>query len=190
MDERIRITGVQTLAQDWGKLTKASFDYRRADGSWQHLQRECYDHGNAATMLLFNPVRRTVLLTRQFRYPVFANEDNAWVIEACAGLLDGDHPMAAIMREAMEETGHRPHGVQHLFDAYMSPGSVQERVSFFLGLYDETTAEEAGGGLEHEGEEIELLEMDLSRALELITSGEIIDGKTIMLLHWAALNRP
>jgi GDP-mannose pyrophosphatase NudK len=190
LNERIRMVGIETLAKGWGTLTKAIFDYRRADGRWQRQMRECYDHGNGAAMLLFNPVTRKVVLTRQFRYPVMANGDPAWLIEACAGLLDGDDPLVAVTREALEETGYRPYGVEHLFDAYMSPGSLREKVSFFIGLYDDAAAQEAGGGLEHEGEEIEVLEMELATALALIRSGQIIDAKTIALLQWAALNHP
>jgi len=190
MDERIRMIGVETLSRHWGTLTRASFDYRRRDGSWQRHVRECYDHGNAAAILLFNPATRKVLLTRQFRYPVTTNGDPGWLIECCAGLLDGDEPLTAIMREALEETGYRPHGVEHLYDAYMSPGSVTEKIAFFIGLYDDASRHGDGGGLEEEGEEIEVLEMELETALAMIRSGEIIDGKTIMLLQWAGANYP
>ncbi len=189
MDERIKLIGIETLSKAWGTLTRATLDYRRADGSWHSQTREVYDHGNAAAIILFDPARRTVLLTRQYRYPVTLNGDPAWLIEACAGLLDGDDKLTGIMREALEETGHRPRDVQFLFDAYMSPGSLTERLSLFVGHYDATTKITEGGGLESEGEEIELLEMSLDDALGLIQSGGIIDAKTIMLLHWLVLNR-
>lgn len=189
-DERIRLVGTEVLSQAWGTLTRATLDYRRADGSWDTLSREIYDHGNAATILLFDPARRTVLLTRQYRHPVSLNGDPAWLLEACAGLLDpGEDRLTAIMREALEETGHQPRDVEFLFDGYMSPGSLTERLSFFVGHYDDATKLAAGGGLADEGEEIELLELTLDDALGLIRSGGIIDTKTVTLLYWLALNR-
>ena len=190
MNDRIKLVSVETLAKNWGTLTSATIDYQRADGRWQRMICEVYDHGNAAAILLLNPDTRKVLLTRQFRYPVTLNGDPAWLVECCAGLLDDDAPLAAIMREAMEETGYNPHGVRHLYDAYMSPGSMTEKISFFLGLYDGSSKEGPGGGLEEEGEEIEVFEIELDAALDLIGTGGIIDGKTIMLLQWAALNYP
>ena len=189
MDERIKLVGIETLSKAWGTLTRATLDYRRTDGTRHTQLREVYDHGNAAAIILFDPARRTVLLTRQFRYPVAHNGDPAWLIEACAGLLDGDDKLTGVMREALEETGHRPRDVQFLFDAYMSPGSLTERLSLFVGHYDASTKIAEGGGLASEGEEIELLELGLDDALALIPSGGIIDAKTIMLLHWLALNR-
>jgi len=189
MDERIKLVGIETLSKAWGTLTRATLDYRRLDGTWHTQTREVYDHGNAAAIILFDAARRTVLLLRQYRYPVSLNGDPAWLIEACAGLLDGDDKLTGVMREALEETGHQPRDVQFLFDAYMSPGSLTERLSLFVGHYDASTRIAAGGGLESEGEEIELLEMGLDEALALIRSGGIIDAKTIMLLQWVALNR-
>ena len=189
-DERIKLVGTEVLSKAWGTLSRATLDYRRADGSWQSQVREVYDHGNAATILLFDPARRTVLLTRQYRYPVSLNGDPAWLLEACAGLIDdGEDKSAAIMREALEETGHQPRDVQFLFDGYMSPGSLTEKVSFFVGHYDGTTKIAAGGGLVAEGEEIELVELGLDEALDLIGTGGIIDTKTVTLLYWLALNR-
>ena len=189
MDERIKLVGVETLSKAWGTLTRATLDYRRLDGTWLTQSREVYDHGNAAAIILFDPARRTVLLTRQYRYPVTLNGDAAWLIEVCAGLLDGDDKLTGVMREALEETGHQPRDVQFLFDGYMSPGSLTEKLSFFVGHYDGTTKIADGGGLVAEGEEIELLELSLDDALGLIRSGGIIDTKTITLLHWLALNR-
>lgn len=189
MDERVRIVGIRTLAQHWGRLSEAIIEYRRADGSAQRLLRECYEHGNAAAMLLHNPARDTVLLVRQFRYPPTVNGDPGFMLETCAGLLDGDSPADAIAREAMEETGHAPRNMRHVCDVYMSPGSLQEKVSLFIGEYDETTLQGAGGGLEEEGEEIELVELSLPQAMAMIADGRIVDGKTVILLQHLALRR-
>lgn len=183
MHDKIRLIGTEILSNDWGRLTRVTLDYRRDDGTVQRLRRENYDHGNAASILLFNPTRSTVLLVRQFRYPVLANGDPAFLLEACAGLLDGDDPLTCARREALEETGHEPKNIAHVSDIYMSPGSVQEKVSLFLGHYDETTYRNLGGGLVEEGEEVEVVEMDLGDAVAACGDGRIVDGKTIILLQ-------
>lgn len=183
MNDKIRLIGSEVLSDDWGTLTRVTLDYRRDDGTVQRLSRENYDHGNAAAIALFNPARRTVLLVRQFRYPVLANGDAAFLLEVCAGLLDGDDPQTCARREAVEEMGHEPRDIAHVCDAYMSPGSVQEKVSLFVGHYDESTYRHDGGGLIEEGEELEVVEMGLDDALAACGDGRIVDGKTIILLQ-------
>jgi nudix-type nucleoside diphosphatase (YffH/AdpP family) len=186
---RVKIVSTQTLADNWGKLTSTSLDYARRDGTVQRLEREVYDHGNAAALLLHDPLRHRVLLVRQFRYPALLNGDQPDLLEVCAGLLDGDDPLEAAAREALEETGHAPRNIRHVCDAYMSPGSLTEKVSLYIGDYDETTLRHAGGGLAHEGEEIELVELDFAEALAMTRDGRIIDAKTILLLQHLALEQ-
>ena len=181
---------VELLASNWHVLRTTRFDERGRDGRWTAKQAETYDRGNGATILLYDPIRRTVLLTRQFRYAVYVNEHpNGMLIETAAGLLDQDDAETAIRREAMEETGHELGKIEHVFDVYMSPGSVTERVHFYAAPYSDGTRRTAGGGLADEGEHIELLELDFDDALAAIGT-EIVDGKTIMLLQWAALRGP
>ena len=172
-EETIRITAEQTLSDNWYVLKKYSFELRRRDGSWQAQDREVYDRGNGATILLYNLQRRTVLLTRQFRMPAFVNGHSGYLIETAAGLLDNASPEVRIRQEAQEETGYRVGEVQKVFDAFMSPGSVTERVHFFIGHYQAEDRIDAGGGLEHEGEDIEVLELDIDQALGMIKSGEL-----------------
>ena len=186
--ERVRLVEERVLSDDWFVLKKTSFDYRRNDGSWQRQSRETYDRGNGAVLLLFNAARGSVVLTRQFRFPAYVNGcADGLLIEACAGLLDGDDPHACIRREAQEETGYAVRSPRKLFEAYMSPGSVTEKLHFFVAAYDDRDRLDAGGGDAAEGEDIEVLELPLARALEMIASGQIEDGKTIMLLQHAAL---
>jgi nudix-type nucleoside diphosphatase (YffH/AdpP family) len=187
MDERVRIKKETLLSANWGKLTKYEFDLKRRDGQWQSQIREVYDRGNAAVILLIDPVRGTVILTRQFRFPAHLLGDNPMLIEACAGLLDGDPPEVCARKEAEEETGYRVGAVTHLFDSYMSPGSVTEKLSFFLGTYEPSSRISDGGGLEDEGEDIEVMELPFETALQMVKSGEIVDAKTIMLLQHAAM---
>lgn len=188
---RVIVEDVDLLAAGWHVLRATTFRYRNDDGEWVTQTRETYDRGNGATILLYDPARRTVLLTRQFRYPVYVNDHpDGMLIETAAGLLDDDDPLTAIRREAEEETGVRVDDVQHVFDVYMSPGSITERLHFFAAAYDGSTRVGDRGGLEEEGEEIEILEYGIDEALQLIRNGEIQDAKTIMLLQWAVLDGP
>lgn len=185
---RIRIQQVETLSADWGLLKKTTFDYLRRDGSWQRQTRETYDRGNGATILLYDRERRTVLLIRQFRLPTLGNGlDDGLLVETPAGLLDAAAPEARIKAEVEEETGYRLDNVQHLFDAFMSPGSVTELLHFFAGEYRADLRIADGGGLHEEGEDIELLELPFDEALAMARDGRLLDGKTIMLLQYAAL---
>ncbi|MXS17448.1 NUDIX domain-containing protein [Pseudomonas oryzihabitans] len=185
---RFRIQQVETLSADWGLLKKTTFDYLRHDGSWQRQTRETYDRGNGATILLYDRDRRTVLLIRQFRLPTLGNGlDDGLLVETPAGLLDAAAPEARIKAEVEEETGYRLDNVQHLFDAFMSPGSVTELLHFFAGEYRADQRIADGGGLHEEGEDIELLELPFDEALAMARDGRLLDGKTIMLLQYAAL---
>ena len=183
----IRITAEQTLSDYWYVLKKYSFDLQRRDGSWQSQNREVYDRGNGATILLYNLERRTVVLTRQFRMPAFVNGHSGYLIEAAAGLLDNASPEERIRLEAEEETGYVVRSVKKIFDAFMSPGSVTERIHFFIGEYQPDDRVGDGGGLKEEGEDIEVLELSFDEAIARVDSGEIADGKTIMLLQYLQL---
>lgn len=188
MEDRIQIRKVEVLSSGWSRLQKTTFDYRRKDGCWTTQSRETYDRGNGATILLYNTRQKTVILTRQFRFPAYMNGHSGMLIEACAGLLDMDNPEACIMREVEEETGYRVSRVKKIFEAYMSPGSVTEKVFFFVAEYLPASRVGRGGGLEEEGEEIEVLEVSFDESLKMINTGEIVDGKTIMLLQYVKLH--
>ena len=184
--ERIRILGFETLADDWYVLRKYRFEFRRSDGRWQTLNREAYDRGNGAVVLLYNRARRSVFLTRQFRLPAYVNgHSDGMLLEAPAGLLDAEAPAVAIRREVEEETGFRLARVDPVFTAYMSPGSVTERLHFYVAEVEPEDRVASGGGDVGEGEDIELVELPFGAALAGIQGGEIVDGKTIMLLYHA-----
>lgn len=189
MNPDIVIVKTEVLSDNWYKLNKVTFRHRRPDGHWTEQSREAYDRGNGATILLYNRERQTVILTRQFRLPTYVNGNpDGLLIEACAGLLDGDHPEQAIKRETEEETGYRLGQVDHLFDLYMSPGSVTEIVHFFVAPYTSPDRVAAGGGT-GDDERIEVLELPFFQALNMVKTGEIRDGKTVILLQQAALDR-
>ena len=187
-DAPVRIVDVAVLSDDWFVLKKTTFDKRRRDGSWQRVARETYDRGNGAALLLFNAARGTVVLTRQFRFPAYVNGcADGMLVEACAGLLDGEDPSTCIQREAEEETGYHVRAPKKLFSAYMSPGSVTEKLHFFAASVEPVDRRSAGGGEAQEGEDIEVLELPLQQALAMVADGRIEDGKTILLLQHAAL---
>lgn len=183
----LRVIEERVLSDDWYLLKKTTFELQRRDGRWQRQSRETYDRGNGAVLLLFNVRRGSVVLTRQFRFPAYVNGcADGLLIEACAGLLDGDDPEACVRREAQEETGYAVRRPRKLFEAYMSPGSVTEKLHFFVAEVDDCDRVTAGGGQASEGEDIEVLELPLAEALHKVECGEIQDGKTILLLLHAA----
>ena len=177
------------LSDNWYTLKKFTFDYLNNNGDWETQHREAYDRGNGATILLYNSKKRTVILTEQFRLPTFINgNDTGMMIEACAGLLDADNPVDCIKKETEEETGYRLEKVKKIFEVYMSPGSVTELIHFFIGEYSENMKVSEGGGAKDETENITVLEFNIEEALHKIKTGEIKDGKTIMLLQYIRLH--
>jgi nudix-type nucleoside diphosphatase (YffH/AdpP family) len=181
----IRLHQVETLSDDWYVLKKTTFSLKDGKGDWQKQSRETYDRGNGATILLYNPEKDTIILTRQFRYPTYVNGNtDGMMIEACAGLLDRDDPVSCIRKETEEETGYRISEVEKVAELYMSPGSVTEKLYFFLARYDEDMKTGEGGGIAEEHENIEVLEVPLEKAWQMVSSGEIKDAKTILLMHY------
>ena len=188
ISDRVRIKTVRVLSDGHGKLESTTLEWRRASGEWQTQTRETYDRGGAATILPYNIARRTIVLVRQLRYPAYAAGYDDLMIEAAAGLLDDAAPEERIRLEAEEEIGYRLHEVREIFAAFMSPGVVTEKIHFFVAAYEPDMRVSDGGGLAHEGEDIEVLELSIDEALAMIKDGRIVDAKTIMLLQYAALH--
>jgi nudix-type nucleoside diphosphatase (YffH/AdpP family) len=186
--DRIRVKDVRLLSDNHYTLKTTTFEWRRANGAWQTQHRESYDRGNGATLLPYNLGQRTVVLVRQFRYPAYVNGHDDLLIEAAAGLLDNASPEVRIRAEAEEETGYRLRDIRKVFEAFMSPGSVTEKLHFFVAEYEPDMRIGSGGGNPDEGEDIEVLELSIDEALAMINDGRIVDAKTIMLLQYAALN--
>lgn len=186
--EKVKNLKKEILSDNWYTLNKLSYDYLTKSGKWESHEREAYDRGNGATILLYNKEQKSVILTRQFRAPTYINGNKSgMMIETCAGLLDKDNPEDCIKKETQEETGYKIDTITKVFEAYMSPGSVTEILYFFIAEYAENMKTTSGGGLEHEQEEIQVLELPIDTALQMIKSGEIKDGKTIMLLQYLCL---
>ncbi|WP_395064044.1 GDP-mannose pyrophosphatase NudK [Flavobacterium sp.] len=188
-NQNIKITKTEVLSNNWYVLRKITYDYLKKDGTWETQSREAYDRGNGATILLYNKENKTIILTQQFRMPTYLNgNESGMMIEACAGLLDKDNAEECIKRETEEETGYKISSVEKVFEVYMSPGSVTEIVHFFVAAYSKEMKINDGGGLDEEQENIEVLEIDFSKAIKMIQTGEIKDAKTIMLLQHAQIN--
>lgn len=188
-NDRIKIKETTLLSDNWYTLNKVTYEYQKKDGSWETHSREAYDRGNGATILLYNRHQKSIILTKQFRLPTYVNgNESGMLIEACAGLLDKDNAEDCIKKETEEETGYQVSKVQKIFEAYMSPGSVTEIVHFFIAQYDKDMKVSEGGGLEEEQENIEVLELNFDEAYQMISTGAIKDGKTIMLLQYAKIH--
>lgn len=186
----INILKTDILSDNWYILKKVTYEMVQPDGTVLLQQREAYDRGNGATILLYNKQQQTVILTQQFRLPTYINgNESGMLIECCAGLLDKDNPEDCIRRETEEETGYKITDVKKVFEAYMSPGSVTEILYFFVAEYATNMKVGDGGGVEQEQEHIKVMELSFSEALEMVNNGEIRDAKTIMLLQYALINK-
>ncbi len=189
-NSKVKIKKVENLSLNYYKLDKVTFDYQTKSGKWQEQNRESYDRGDGAAVLLFNPSKKTVILTKQFRMPTYLNGNkNGMMIEVCAGLLDEDDPITCIKKEAEEETGYKITEPKKVFELYSTPGAVTEKIHYFIAKYSDDMKIGNGGGLIEETEEIEVLETNFSKAIEMVASGEICDAKTIVLLQYAQINK-
>lgn len=188
MNPAIKILKTEILSNSWCVLKKFTVEHTKQDGQVETYYRESYDRGNGAAILLYDPKAKTIVLTRQFRLPTYVNGNSTgMLVEVCAGQLDEDSPAECIRREVQEETGYAIKEVTKVMELYMSPGSVTELIHFFVGEYSKEAKISEGGGVDDE--EIEVIEMPFATALEMISSGEIKDAKTIILLQHAALHR-
>ncbi|HVY51705.1 MAG TPA: NUDIX domain-containing protein [Devosia sp.] len=188
MHDLVKPLKTTTLSDKWGLLQRHEFELRRRSGQWQHQTRETYDRGDGAAVLLCDRIDGSVILVRQFRYPAYYRGDEPFLLEVCAGKLDGDDAQDCARKEALEETGYRADELLQAYNCFTSPGSVTERLTLFVGFVD-GRAEAGGGGLAEEGEDIEVVRLPLARALEMVETGEIADAKTILLLQYVALKR-
>jgi GDP-mannose pyrophosphatase NudK len=190
MSNRVKITEEKILSDNWYTLKKVTFDYLRNNGQWQTQAREAYDRGNGAAILLFNRETKNVLLVKQFRVPTYMNGNaDGQLIEVCAGVLDDQEPEACIIKEVQEETGFIITKATKVFEAYTSPGAVTEILHFFIAEYSQNDKITEGGGLEHEEEDIEVLEIPFKKAMKMMETGEIKDAKTMLLLQYAAIHK-
>ena len=186
---KVKIIGIKNLSNAHYKLDEVDFEFQTKNDNWQKQSRECYDRGDGAAILLYNPTKKTVILTKQFRMPSYLNgNSNGMMIEVCAGLLDENNPEACIIKEVEEETGFKITNPKKVFELYSTPGAVTERIYYFIAEYNDGMKISAGGGLEEEHEEIEVLEIDFETALTMVSKGEINDAKTVVLLQYAKLN--
>jgi nudix-type nucleoside diphosphatase (YffH/AdpP family) len=182
--QTVRIKEMQTLADQKGKLTSVTFEQRMRSGDWRRRTREIYDNGNSAVILPYDAQRQTVLLTRQLRLPMYLQDGLESSVEACAGKLDGEKAETRIIKEMEEELGYRIGTVERMFELYVSPAAVMEKIEYFTCAYSPADKVSEGGGLAEEGEDIEVIEATLEEAAAMIAAGEIIDAKTVVLVQF------
>ena len=188
-NSKVNIKNIKNLSNDWYILDKVNFDYQTKSGEWQNQNRESYNRGDGAAILLYNKTKKTVILTKQFRMPTYLNgNSNGMLLEVCAGLLDKNDPLTCIINEVEEETCYKINNAKKLFQLYSSPGAVTEIIHYFIAEVNETMKISEGGGLESETEEIEVLDLNFEEAYNMISTGEIQDAKTVILLQYAKLN--
>lgn len=186
---KVKIIAIKNLSNSYYKLDKVDFEYQTKNGNWQTQSRECYNRGDGAAILLYNSTKKTVILTKQFRMPSYLNGNSTgMMIEVCAGLLDENNPKACIIKEVEEETGYKITNPKKVFELFSTPGAVTEKIYYFIAEYHDDMKISDGGGLEEEQEEIEVLEINFDTALKMVSTGEINDAKTVILLQFAKLN--
>ena len=189
-NNKVKNINVQLLSDNWYTLNKITFDYLNDKGVWETQHRESYDRGNGAAILLYNPNKKTVILTKQFRMPTYMNgNEDGMMVEVCAGVLDGDEPEKCAIKEAEEESGYKVKSIEKVMETYMSPGAVTEILHLFIAEYTDEMKVSEGGGLDDEHENIEVIEMLFSDAIEMVRTKKIVDAKTILLLQHAQINQ-
>ncbi|MEP1489985.1 MAG: NUDIX domain-containing protein [Algibacter sp.] len=189
-NNRLKNIVSKLLSDNFYILKKLTFDYQMRDGSWVTQSREVYNRGDGAGILLYNKEKQTVILTKQFRMPTYMNDNkDGLLVEVCAGMLDLDNPEACIIRETEEEVGYRIKDVKKVYEAYTSPGVLTEKMHFFIAEYTDDMKVSNGGGLESEHEDIEVLEMSFTDAVNMLNTGKINDMRTIVLLQYAQVNK-
>ncbi|PCH54353.1 MAG: GDP-mannose pyrophosphatase [Flavobacteriaceae bacterium] len=187
---KVKIKNIKNLSNDWYTLDKVNFEYKTKSGVWQTQSRESYNRGDGAAILLYNSIKNTVILTKQFRMPTYLNENSdGMMLEVCAGLLDKNNPLTCIINEAEEETGYKINRAKKIFQLYSSPGAVTEIIHYFIAEVSDEMKISDGGGLADETEEIEVLELNFNEAYTMISTGEIQDAKTVILLQYAKINK-
>lgn len=190
MSENIKNITRKILSKAWATLTEVDYDFKFKDGSWKRISRESYDRGNGTAVLLYNSENKNVILTKQFRMPIYENTpEEAMSIEACAGAIDkNESAKNTILREIEEEVGYKVKELTKIMEIYMSPGASTEKMFLYTAPYTQNMKVNEGGGLESENEEIEVMELAFSKALQMVSNGDIMDAKTVVLLQYAQLN--
>ncbi|WP_369049491.1 NUDIX domain-containing protein [Tenacibaculum sp. UWU-22] len=178
------------ISNFWGKLEHVKFNFTFKNGELKTLIHEVYGKSDGVAILLYNSKTKKVILSKQFRMPVYvAGVSNGFSIEVCGGAIDpNESPEKTAIREAREEIGYEVSNIKKVSTVFLSPGIVREKVHLFLSEYQQADKINNGGGLMSENEEIEVLELSFSKALQMIENQEIVDARTIILLQYVQLN--
>ena len=180
------ILSVETKYEGWGRYL--ALRVRLPSG--EVVRREIEDHGRAVAVLAYDPERRTAILVRQFRAPVFYSLQQEHTIEVIAGLEEDADTETTARREAIEEAGLRLGALEHIATAWAMPGISTEQMTLYLATYVEGDRIQEGGGVAAEHENISVEEVPLAQLGKLIATGEIADMKTLILVQALMLRRP
>ncbi|WP_299050781.1 NUDIX domain-containing protein [uncultured Polaribacter sp.] len=189
IDQKIKILSSKIVSNFWGTLEHVNFNFTFKNGKTENLTHEVYGKNDGVAILLYNLETKKVILSKQFRMPVFvAGVSNGFSIEVVGGALDeGESPEDCVIRETEEEVGYKIDKITKISTVFLSPGLVKERVHLFIGAYKDINKTKNGGGLESENEEIEVLEFSFAEAFKMIATQKIIDARTILLLQYFKL---
>ncbi|QNM86844.1 NUDIX domain-containing protein [Polaribacter pectinis] len=184
-DNKIKNVTSKVLSNIWAKLEQVSFDFTFKNGKTERLTHEVYGKADGVAVLLYNPSTKKVVLSKQFRIPMYvAGIKNGFSIEVVGGSIDKKElPEASVIRETKEEIGYNISEIEKVTTVFLSPGLMREQVHLYVAKYTNEDKVEKGGGLAEESEEITVLETSFDEALKMIENKEIIDARTIMLLY-------
>lgn len=191
VNNRVKNVTSKIISNIWAKLEQVSFDFTFKNGKTERLTHEVYGKGDGVAVLLYNPSTKKVILSKQFRIPMYvAGVKNGFSIEVCGGSIDkNESPETSVIRETKEELGYTISEIQKVSTVFLSPGLVREQVHLYVAKYDEESKLDTGGGLASENEEITVLEISFDDALQMIENEEIIDARTIMLLYHLKIHK-
>ena len=187
MDFKNKVSNVsqKIISNFWGELSHLSFDYLFNNGNVKRVTHEVYGKSDGVAILLYNPKTKAIILTKQFRSPVFVATNHGASIEVIGGAIDiNETPINAAIRETEEEVGYKVDNLTKVSTVFLSPGIVKEKVHLFIAEYNESNKLQKGGGVYSEDEEIEVLEIDFKEAIQMIEKEEIVDARTIILLQY------
>ena len=182
----VELRKVETVYRGYMTLMRATL----ATDDGQTFTREIEHHGHAVAVLPYDPERRTALLVSLPRAPAIWADGPPELLEAVAGMVDGEDAEACARREAMEEAGVELHELERVGTAFASPGVSSERLQLFLAPYAAADRTGVGGGIADEHELITIMEVPLEQLWAWAEAQRIEDMKTLALILWLKVRRP
>ncbi len=182
---KVKIIKRERLLDDFFKVDSAELQHEKFDGSWSPVVRRLnLERGEAVGVLIYLQDTDRFVLIRQFRFAVFEAGESGWIDEIVAGVLDDESPEACARRECLEEAGYALERLENIGTIYVSPGITTERIHLFIGYSRSDLRKTAGGGLDSENEDIQVVEWSRQEAQKRLFARQITDGKTVLALQY------